>query len=198
MAENIKKQRATREKLKKSLIRLSMENGYHVITVGEICDDAGVYRSTFYRYYKNKEELLTDIENSYIEDTRNITREISDFHRLNPTDNYSEYRKTLEKDLEYHDSHRDMSLFLLSSMGDLRFSRKMEASIGKSYKARLRENLRDNPPLRDENYLVSFFAAGFVSTICRWLKDHDITSAETADFLIRMITVFSDFDDQDF
>lgn len=189
MAENLKKKEQTRSNLRQALIELCMETDYHNISIAQICKRSGVYRSTFYRYYASKDDLLSDIENCYIEDTRNITRGLVGFTLLGSPENKSLYRQTLTRVLEYHRQHRELSRFLLSPMSNLRFSRKMEDSIAKQYEQRLE---RDQLSLgRDQEYIIRFYATGFVASISKWLKHDDLYAEELAQFLTDMIEFFS-------
>jgi AcrR family transcriptional regulator len=46
--------------LRRSTRRSRRKRGYELVTIGEICDEANVGRSTFYAHYKSKERLLED------------------------------------------------------------------------------------------------------------------------------------------
>jgi AcrR family transcriptional regulator len=50
--------------LKDSLIRLLQQGSIHRISVREICDRAGINRTTFYKYYGSQYDLLGDMENA--------------------------------------------------------------------------------------------------------------------------------------
>lgn len=50
----------TRESLQDALLALARERPLDEITVGDIADQAGVNRSSFYQHYRDKETLLGD------------------------------------------------------------------------------------------------------------------------------------------
>src|SRR5262245_65774233 len=50
--------RRTRELLRVALLELIQEQGYDRITVQDILDRADIGRSTFYAYYRDKDDLL--------------------------------------------------------------------------------------------------------------------------------------------
>ena len=52
----------SRRLLKESLLRLLKEKEIDKITISELCRDACVNRSTFYRYYEIPQDVLTDIQ----------------------------------------------------------------------------------------------------------------------------------------
>ena len=51
--------RRTHKIIQEALINLTVEKGYNTISVQDIVDRAGVNRSTFYRHYLDKEDLLS-------------------------------------------------------------------------------------------------------------------------------------------
>lgn len=58
----------------KSLLKLMEEKSFEKITITEIVNNANVSRMTFYKYYKSKQEVLSDymyeIVNDYMEETK--------------------------------------------------------------------------------------------------------------------------------
>lgn len=57
----------TRESLKKALIILLKTERLEKITIKSIADKANVNRNTFYTHYKDKYDVLEDIEDSFLE-----------------------------------------------------------------------------------------------------------------------------------
>ncbi len=188
MAENTVKQKATKEKMRNALIDLCSEGNYYDVTVGKICDRAGVYRSTFYRYYDSKDELLREIEQQYIEDTRELTKGVENFRVDCPMEEFQAYKEALTKDMEYHLSHRKLCMFLLSPTGDPYFMKSMKVSLNKSFELCLKNN---NVYLgKNKYYLTNYFASSFISTIHEWLKRNDESPNEIAAFLLGMIVLY--------
>lgn len=54
----------TRRSLREALIRLILRKGYDAISIQDIAAEAETARITFYRHYKDKEELLADCLNA--------------------------------------------------------------------------------------------------------------------------------------
>ena len=52
----------TAEKMDKAFLELLQRKDFSFITVKEICEKAGVNRSTFYLHYQDQSALLEDIE----------------------------------------------------------------------------------------------------------------------------------------
>ncbi|WP_448003162.1 TetR/AcrR family transcriptional regulator [Agromyces bauzanensis] len=53
--------RRTEQHLRDALVALMVRRGYDSITVVDICDRAMVHRTTFYKHYEGKLELLDDV-----------------------------------------------------------------------------------------------------------------------------------------
>ncbi len=70
--EDVRVQR-TRKLLQQALIDLTVEMGFGAVTVRDICNRAMVNRSTFYRYYLDKYDLL----NQYMDAIQTATLEAS-------------------------------------------------------------------------------------------------------------------------
>lgn len=47
----------TRSRLERALISLVLKNGYDAVSISDICQEAGVGRSTFYLHFSGKEDL---------------------------------------------------------------------------------------------------------------------------------------------
>jgi len=58
----------TKRGLREAFIRLLFEKGYDAISIKDIADEAEAARVTFYRHYKNKEELLIDCIDEIFDD----------------------------------------------------------------------------------------------------------------------------------
>ncbi len=59
LAKNDVRVQRTRKRIQESLIELTVEMGYEVITVQDIVNRADINRSTFYRHYLDKDDLLS-------------------------------------------------------------------------------------------------------------------------------------------
>jgi len=58
--------RLTKQLLRDSLITILAKKSIHKISVREICDQAQINRTTFYKYYGSPYDLLIDIEDSIL------------------------------------------------------------------------------------------------------------------------------------
>lgn len=101
--------------IQKALIRLLFTNKLEKINVKQICQEAAVARSSFYTYYESISDLLTEIEDSFVNELVILDRKITDENRKTAGDfsylsklfDFIEQRKTLIKALliknyDYH------------------------------------------------------------------------------------------------
>lgn len=58
MGYPVKPLKRTQRDLVEAMVNLLRKEPFEKITIDDICDEALVHRSTFYRYYHNKYELL--------------------------------------------------------------------------------------------------------------------------------------------
>lgn len=58
--------RLTKRLLQENLIGLLMEKSIYQISISELCDAAGINRTTFYRYYGSQFDLLSEMEGDMI------------------------------------------------------------------------------------------------------------------------------------
>lgn len=65
--------RKTRRGLQEAFIRLILRQGYDSISIQDIADEAETARITFYRHYRDKEDLLTDCLNALYDDLASRT-----------------------------------------------------------------------------------------------------------------------------
>ena len=57
----------TKKLLRDSLVELLNEKSIYKITIRELCEVAGINRSTFYRYYENQFSLLGEMEGEIVD-----------------------------------------------------------------------------------------------------------------------------------
>lgn len=170
-------------------MELCEEKSYYDITIWDICNKAQMYRSTFYRYYETKDELLREIEHAYVEETRNLTKSLEDFRADASEEKMQLFLQELTADMEYHRANARLCRFLLSPAGDIYFHQKMVESLGSTVRKHIQRREKHHTAW-EAQYLVTYFAAGFVSTIHEWLIRDDCTPEQIAVFLLDMIRRF--------
>lgn len=182
--ENIRKRQQTRQSLRNALMDLCEKKSYYDITIWDICNQAGTYRSTFYRYYDSKDEVLREIEREYISGTQNLIDTIRDFSSDASEEQLRKYLEELTEDMKFHLEHERICRFLLSPAGDIAFRQQMQNSLDSTVRASLKKKGQLSP---SSDYRINFFAAGFISTISLWLERKDRTPEQIAELLLDMM-----------
>ncbi len=69
MAELNQRVAVTKRMLKEGLMRLLTEKTLDKITITELCQKAGINRTTFYRYYEVPRDVLMEMQSEFFEET---------------------------------------------------------------------------------------------------------------------------------
>ena len=68
----------TVDAIKLSFIRLYEQSGIDRVSIRAVCEEAGISRTMFYRYFDDKYQVLESIEDELIEGVRQINRRLVD------------------------------------------------------------------------------------------------------------------------
>lgn len=68
----------TEDTIKLSFIRLYEQSGIDRVSIRAVCEEAGISRTMFYRYFDDKYQVLESIEDELIEGMRQINRRLVD------------------------------------------------------------------------------------------------------------------------
>ncbi|MFU0788915.1 TetR/AcrR family transcriptional regulator [Virgibacillus proomii] len=69
----------TRRHIIQSLINLLHRKRFTSITVQDICDEALIHRSSFYRYHSDKYGILEDLIYYLVEELENRSKQLDDY-----------------------------------------------------------------------------------------------------------------------
>lgn len=98
-----KKRRETEKRIETSLLQLMKEQTFETISIRQLIDLAEVNRSTFYRHYLDKYDLLEKIENRLLDDLQAYYQEALDSSCL----------FKLEKEFKVEDFIHDNKIFFI-------------------------------------------------------------------------------------
>lgn len=150
----------TKKKLTNTLLVLLKDKKIKDITVLELCKDAKINRTTFYKYYKDVDDLVFKIEESLLAD---LEKHIVDIKR-NYLISYT------GKIIETISGHKEIYTKLLSENGDHTFLRRIlslvyEQSIIEWQKL-LKKASRD-----DLEKIYNFIVDGTIGIVEAWIKN---------------------------
>lgn len=157
MAEN-QRIRLSKKMLKESLTGLLHEKNIHKISVREICDNAQVNRTTFYKYYGSQYDLLEGMESellSKIDEYLGRPSKETDMDRL-------------RKVLTYALNNLDLCRLLFNNNIDPEFPGRL-ISLPR-IQEKLSQLLADGYDGEELQYISSFIVNGGYSIIKEWIN----------------------------
>ncbi|WP_171030813.1 TetR/AcrR family transcriptional regulator [Pediococcus stilesii] len=119
------KRKQTKDQLHMAMIQLIEKERFEKITVNQLVQTSGITRSTFYRYYEDKYELLEEIERYVI----NALVAASDLTKITP----SSLDDSVEQMLNQYQEQFIILHALLSPNGDTAFENKLEKNVNKIF-----------------------------------------------------------------
>jgi AcrR family transcriptional regulator len=176
----------TKKVLQDSLVEIMKTKSILDITIKEICDKAGVSRSTFYTYYKDQYNLLRQLE----EETRIAIEKIAEKYRdlKKPSPDGRERIEILQNILGYIASNSNSIQVLLSKNGDTGFQIRFFST---SIKRMVQFIKSKKPGIVDENtikYASAFMIGGYSVLMHEWLKNGmDIPVPEMAKLMAKLV-----------
>jgi AcrR family transcriptional regulator len=162
MANNTDRRvRKTRQALSDALIALILEKGYDATTIKDITDRADVAHATFYRHYRDKDELLAQKLEDVVQEIEAMAREPS----LQDAEGYLIFKHAQENSTLYR--------ILLSSPGTTQVRKRIRETIAanvlKTCKPLHSAAGGVIPPKAAANHI-----AGSLLLLIEWWLDHDM------------------------
>lgn len=171
----------TKRLLKESLLQIMTKKNIQNISVKELCEESGINRSTFYNHYSCPMDVLTEIENTVIEDLSVIWAE--ECQKGNWPLN-----KRVEALCTYIMEHRDLfKLLLRNSDASSGFpALLMNATHVHMAYERILFNVKNDD---DKRLLTTFLSNGAYFLIRQWiLEDIPKTPKEIGDLIYLVAT----------
>jgi len=167
----------TRKALQTAMIELTIEKGFSALTVRDIAKRAMVNRTTFYRHYLDKYDLL----DQYMEGIYQML-ESSEEPELMVEKLAAEDNEPLERLVEMFQQVQERAEFfrmMLGPKGDSRFTQKIREYVEKRLRRLLPQELPANipnaPPL---DMVLKYVSSASVGTLHWWLENDTAHSAE--------------------
>ena len=156
--------RRTQHALAEALVRLTLERGYDAVTIRDITGAAGIGYATFFRHYPDKDALLLDVLDVFLEQL---------FGLLKPRADQTEDASLVL--FRFVDQHADLCRVLLSGRGSPAIGRRIR-DVGTRSALDLNVPQPDAlvPPEVAANHLV----AASIALIQWWLEHGRPYSAE--------------------
>ena len=150
----------TKKKLTSTLLILLEKKNINDITVLELCKDANINRTTFYKYYKDIDDLVVKIEESLISDLEKYIQDIKRNYLISFT----------SKIIEAISKEKEIYTKLLSDNGDHTFLRKILNLVREQSIEEWQKLLKKATP-RDIDNIYNFIVDGTIGLIEAWIRN---------------------------
>lgn len=178
-------------RMDEAFICLLEKKEFEYITIKEICEEAGVNRSTFYLHYENTKDLLLESMDyinkqflSYFQSVNTgIAAQIENCPRKELILVTPQY---LTPYLTYIKEHKKL---FLTAMTKLTFANYCEETYQKMFRHIFYPIMnRFDIPVSKRSYLLSFYIHGMIAIITEWLKnDCSDTIEQITDIIVTYV-----------
>ncbi len=182
----------TAKRMDEAMLSLLQEKEFEYISITEICQKAGVNRSTFYLHYENIMDLYSEtmeyLNNKFFSYFNATGKETVDDILKDREGNFttldSEY---LDPYLEFVKSHKKLFLAAFRHPTNMESSKKYE-SLCKYILAPIIKN--NHVPERFIPYVCRFFVKGTMSIIEEWLiRDCEESIEDIRDLIVNLFNI---------
>ena len=186
----IKKITKTQKKFEETLLKLMESKKFEAITVNDITELADVNRSTFYRHYLDKYELLEKIEDNILNHVilyHSNTIEKINKKRITKDFNLTDYVNINNNFFIVFKEHLKEITILLSSNGSNSFRKKLRLTMLDIFKKTF--NLATfNASNQEKELLFQFLVGGFIAILDYWSENPELTTDELFSFYISAVS----------
>ncbi len=164
----------TKKLLKNSLTTMLQTQNIYQISIRELCENAEINRSTFYKYYGSQFDLLAEMENDLLVNIENV---------LSSRNDYS--KNAIEQILIYLENDIEFVRLLINSNVDPEFPKKL---FSLPPILRMLNEFMVNLPEDEYEYFYRFLLFGAYETVRTWANKENREKPEwLAALLFKMI-----------
>lgn len=146
--------RLTKKMLKDALIKLLEHKPIEKISVYELCEQAQINRTTFYKYYGSQHDLMADIQADFLTELENSLRETN-------------RPMSLVMILTYIDTHKDTCIVLMNNaLNDGFLEQILSLSL---LTQQLEKQISPQYSDYEKDYVKQFVIFGAYAIIRRWM-----------------------------
>jgi len=179
------KGRSTRTTLLKNAHTLFKEKGYYASSISEICHRSNVTMGTFYKYFRNKEEIFSELTHLIVQDFKNKIGEMD----LYPLDFEERFRKNFSFLFKYIKENFHFHKILGESELVDRVTISFYENIVQYYKKYIQKEIREGKIKKLDPLALAYGLIGIsYFNAFEWLKwKRRKTTEKTIDLLIDFI-----------
>ena len=164
----------TKTLLKNSLITMLQTQSIYQISIRELCERAGINRSTFYKYYGNQFDLLNEMEKDLLINIEKTLVSVEEYDK-----------NVLEQIITYLEKDIDFIRLLLNYNVDPEFPKDLMsmAPIHQIIKSQLVDL-----PESEQDYYYRFLLFGCYEIVRTWINKEERESPKTiAELILKII-----------
>ncbi|KTF20707.1 TetR/AcrR family transcriptional regulator [Streptococcus gordonii] len=186
-----KKRRETEKLIETSLLQSMKEQTFETISIRQLIDLAEVNRSTFYRHYLDKYDLLEKIENRLLDDLQAYYQEALDsacLFKLEKDFKVEDYIHEKQNLFHFFESYLEDLAILLGPNGSPTSLRRLQEALREIFSQSI---FLADPHLEEveADLLMNHQAASFMGTLTYWLAHPHYKSQQMSDFHTKVTTV---------
>ena len=186
-----KKRRKTEKQIETSLLQLMKEHTFETISIRQLIDLAEVNRSTFYRHYLDKYDLLEKIEDSLLGDLQAYyqeARESACLFKLEKDFKVADYIHEKQNLFHFFEPYLEDLAILLGPNGSLTSLLRLQEALREIFWQSI--SLAD-PHLEEVevDLLLNHQAVSFMGTLTYWLAHPCYKAQQMSDFHARVTAV---------
>lgn len=180
MNKNESKYFNTAQKFDKALLSLLEKKEFEYITIREICEKAGVNRSTFYLHYENTCDLLREttgyVIDSFLSYFTNDRKSISlNLEKCNINELFFITPKYITPYLTFIKDNRQIFKTTIKHLGTMEFDRVYQKMFDNIFSPALS---RFKFPENERAYVMKFYLSGITAIVMEWLENNCSESIE--------------------
>lgn len=156
----------TKKLLKDSLTEILQTQSIYHISIRELCEKAGINRSTFYKYYGSQFDLLEEMEMDLLVATEHFLSQQTDLKDA----------MILEQILKYLEENIDFVRLLINSNVDPAFANKLFSLT--PIQSMLKDIFESKSEPDEYEYTTNFLIHGAYQIVCMWLNKENRESSE--------------------
>ncbi|EFX94015.1 TetR/AcrR family transcriptional regulator [Streptococcus sanguinis] len=186
-----KKRRKTEKQIEDSLLQLMKEQTFETISIRQLIDLAEVNRSTFYRHYLDKYDLLEKIEDRLLGDLQTYYQkslESACLFKLEKDFKVEDYIHEKQNLFHFFEPYLEDLAILLGPNGSPTSSRRLQEALREIFWQSI--SLAD-PHLEEVevDLLLNHQAVSFMGTLTYWLAHLRYKAQQMSDFHARVTSV---------
>jgi AcrR family transcriptional regulator len=178
----------TKMAIREALVALIEENGFDALSVKDITNRADINRGTFYLHYKDKFDLLEQIEAEIVEDIERIILQANSLNLadFNSADKPLPIVVTL---FEYLRDNASLMHAILGLEGDFAFLTRIRQTVEKNLKLGFLEMLKPENFLVPSEYLISYILSAYFGVIQIWLQNGCVESSKEMALILSKLSM---------